>query len=59
MANLKIQQIFNVSWNSYSRTHTVSNEQFKAATSVYAMIAGTRKFTTIPVAIDAALTVRQ
>ena len=40
MADLKIQQIFNASWISYSQTHTISNEQFKAATSIMACKSG-------------------
>ena len=40
MADLKIQQVFNASWASYRQTHTVSNEQFKAAASIMACKSG-------------------
>lgn len=32
--NLKIQQVFSNSWNTYRKDHTVSNEQSKAAISI-------------------------
>lgn len=40
MPDLKIQQIFNASWDDYSQKHSVSDEQFKAAVSIMACKSG-------------------
>lgn len=40
MADLKIQQVFNTSWDSYVKNHPVSDEQHKAACSIMACKSG-------------------
>ena len=40
MPDLKIQQIFNASWDDYSQKHSVSDEQFKTAISIMACKSG-------------------
>ena len=40
MSNLKIQKVFNASWDDYLYSHNVSEEQEKAACSIIACKSG-------------------
>ena len=40
MSDLKIQQVFNTSWNAYAKMHPMSEEQYKAALSIMSCKSG-------------------